>query len=329
MPPTEAVQKVTSRPGQGASVRRITVPEGMTPESVLFPQEATPAQEMPALQSSSPVLIQPFEETIPQEATEQATGTMPDWLKDFSEQDRSALESFQGDPAKMAKAFLDTKRGFTDKAMEAGGLKQMVADMIAASKEAKEEQAKIKPVVTGGEVDLDAFAKNFSDEDFITKPQEAVKKILEVAGRIADARAAAQVHPLFQQIAQRQTETLLQDYPGLVTAENARVIDALATGMDGKNEHERYEGALKQFAKLTGYKKPSAKGEEEAEIPDQGQTQQMRQQAQLAPVTASVPAKKKVWTSRELNNMMIQRPDDYARLQPEIIKAYSEGRVKS
>lgn len=304
-----------------SQVRRIVVPEGQTPESVLFPNEQVTAQEGGVMQSSTAQLFTP--QTEDATSTETPVGTMPDWMKDFSEQDLTALESFQGDPAKLAKAYLDTKRGFTDKAMEAGGLKKMVADILEAQKNASVRTEKAEKVPAN--LDLKEFAKSFKDDDFITDPAKAVEKILEVASTIADAKAASRVHPLFQEIAKQQTEHLLREYPGMVTAENAKVIDAIASSMDGDSDMDRYKKGLKEFAKLTGYRSPKEAPEE---VPDSGQTEQMRQGAQLAPVSAPTAPKKKIWTSRELQNMITQRPDDYARLQPEILRAYAEGRVR-
>ena len=318
-----AVEKKAMMNPARAQVRRVTLQEGQTPESVLFPNEASELGDLPVLQARSPVLV--TEESEQAEQVQEAKTEIADWMKEFSEEDLTALQSFQGDPAKVAKAFLDTKRAYTKESMEAGGLKKMVADMIEASKQAKTEGAKKTQVETGGDVDLDAFVKSFKDDDFITEPQKAVQKILDVAVKIAEHKAAAKVHPLFEQIAAQQTAHLLQDYPGMVTAENAKKVDALASVMEGVDWQDRYKEGLKVFAAITGYKKP---GETPQEIADEGQTQAMRANAQLAPVAAPVPAKKKVWSQRELQNMMIQRPDDYARLQPEILKAYAEGRVK-
>lgn len=341
--PFRKESKVTENPVESlgpvrAKVRRIDVPAGQDPDHVA--RHAAQGLSEPGVMQSRRATLLPVVSTAELSESESApeetavhTQTSPsgkDWLSDFSEEERVSLAQL-GSPRDVAKAYIHARRKMTQATQERAGLERQVADLVetqlaersgpsgaaARTGSPREFLQSVEPPP-----DVKAMQEEIS-KHFLDDVGGSVGKIFEVAVKTARAEAQRAIEPIMQQQALREVQSMVEtQFPGLVTAETAKDIDALASGAPGETAALRYRHALTRYAKLVGYEGPESNGERSRT------TSVSEPISGPAPTAHSKPAKKPIYTRQRLDHLLLHDPDQYRRLQPEIMAAYAEGRVK-
>jgi len=222
------------------------------------------------------------------------------------------------------------KRKISEQGAELGALRQQVNDILAATSKKPDPQsvhpALATPNIEELQREIDAVGKKFLDD-----PEGSAKKIMELSMKAAQAS----IVPILRQSEEKSmieaTKSLVKQYPGLVNnkAEAAYVDTAaeLLAQEDGYDSPtlDHMQKAMEAYAKRIGWTRPTSGAQPNAEV------ERMKQEAgSVAPVGASSPGKSKgkIWRKSELDALLTRQPDKYRELQPEIMRAYKEGRVK-
>lgn len=296
--------------------------------------QETPAQseEEPTIFEASPssraTLVDSSEMDQPEQEQADATSNeLPAWAEGFTPEDVAKISEFKSDDD-LKKAYLNLQRKIGTQGNEKAGLEQMVQDILAAQglkPQASAQQA--APVQAVPPVDLkklqDEIAKNWLDE-----PEKNVERIMSAADQLATARAQSIFDNWQAKQDQKTIDRLIKsdEYKTVINKDNAVLIDAMAAVAPGETIAEKYEHALRS------YKKDKQPGSVSANASERAEAERMAQaaQGQTAPTVPSNNAgqKKKVFSRQWLQTLMANEPEKYRSLQPEIMRAYAEGRVK-
>ncbi len=169
-------------------------------------------------------------------------------------------------------------------------------------------------------------AKQETEIDFFEDPKTAVQKAVEAHPDIIAAREAA------QQIKKMQTQQLLQqkhpdfaevvgdgEFQEWVKASPIRLnMFAMA---DSQYDFDSADELLSTFKQIR-----TAKAQQTAEVGQKMLKQNLK--AASVDVGGTGESSAKVYRRADLIRLKMTDPDRYEQLQPEIMKAYAEGRVK-
>lgn len=172
--------------------------------------------------------------------------------------------------------------------------------------------------------------QNAPEVDFFENPQEAVKKAVENDPAVKEARQAAlefkrmktaqqlaAKHPDFGQIAQ---DAGFQDW-----VKGSRVRLGLYARADAEFDYEAADELLSTYKELKQVKT----SQESAAVQETGNKQKAQAlRAAGVDVGGSGEVTKKVYRRADLIRLRMTDPTRYEALQPEIMAAYAEGRVK-
>ena len=228
------------------------------------------------------------------------------------------------------KVRLNAHRKITEQGQQISALQQQINDILAATTKKPEAQA-VHPALAVPDVadlqrQIDEVGKKFLDD-----PEGSAKKIMELSMKAAQATVAPMIRQTEERGLVEATKALVKQYPGLVTnkAEAAYVDTAaeLLAQEEGQASPslDHLQKALDAYAKKVGWSKPSTAPQANAEV------ERMKQEASsVAPAGSSSPGKSKgkIWRKSELDALLTRSPEKYRDLQPEIMRAYREGRVK-
>ncbi|HEU4683612.1 MAG TPA: hypothetical protein VFS39_03820 [Nitrospira sp.] len=272
-------------------------------------------------------------ETIAAEAPEAETpdADLPEWMQEMTDSERQKFDALRQSEGGLEKAWLHAQRKIGEQGTNNKALLEQIHDMLAAqqlqlhpgSPVVAPSPATAPPDLAKLQTDIEQFGKNFLD----LSDDERGKKMSE----LITTAAHAAVQPVLQQqaatVRATATEAVLSEYPGLFSEDPKRrlaegvYVDGLVQ-MYGAPTLANLRKALDDFAKERGYMKP---GKAPKENPD---VTAMREAAStVAPPSATVKKVGKIYKRSELARMQIQNPDKYRELQPDIMRAYAEGRV--
>lgn len=215
----------------------------------------------------------------------------------------------------------------TEQGQELAALRQQVNDILAAT---AKKPAEATPVVPAA--DVAALQKQIKEtaKHFLDDPEGTAEKMADLQMQLAQAS----IVPVLRQSEERSmveaTKTLVRQYPGLVSNKaEAAYVDVAAEELARAQGYtsptiEHLEQALQTYAKKVGWTKPETTRQPNAEV------EAMKRDAVSAPVTASSSqsSKGKIWRRAELDILLTKHPDKYRELQPEIMRAYRENRVR-
>lgn len=314
--PASPMPKTGPAPARTASVLRFTEDgKPINPRQVEPPAQGDPANEP--------------DQTIVQGSRARAVYDTP-----MEEAEPEAPAINEDDLSDVEKVRLNASRKISEQGSEIGALRKQLADVLEAFKKqepAKQETiAAPQPDLTAIQAEMDAVSKRFIDD-----PEGSAKKMMELSMKAAQLSAQASVMPMLKQskeeAALAETRALVKQYPGLVNNKAEAAYIDTAADMLAQEEGEsfttidHYKKAMDAYAKKIGYERPTVARGENAEVAA------MRKDAQTAaPASASVPSKSKgkIWRKSELDALLTRQPQKYKDLQPEIMRAYREGRVK-
>tara|TARA_Y100000389_G_scaffold50416_2_gene46132 strand:- start:3268 stop:4044 length:777 start_codon:yes stop_codon:yes gene_type:complete len=163
--------------------------------------------------------------------------------------------------------------------------------------------------------------------DFFTDPDRAVDRAIQNHPKIREAEAVTNQYRQSNAMAQLKgkhpdMEDILQDTKFAEWIEASKVRTRLFVEADQKFDHEAADELFSLWKERQNVVQQTAKVE-----------QQARKQAVKAASTgnargSSESAPKKVYRRADIINLMKTDPNRYAALQPEIMLAYQEGRVR-
>ncbi len=163
--------------------------------------------------------------------------------------------------------------------------------------------------------------------DFFTDPDKAVDRAIQNHPKIREAEAVTNQYRQSNAMAQLKgkhpdMEAILQDNKFAEWIQASKVRTRLFVDADQKYDHEAADELFSLWKERQNVVQQTAKVE-----------QQARKQAVKAARTgnargSSESAPKKIYRRADIINLMKTDPNRYAVLQPEIMLAYQEGRVR-
>jgi hypothetical protein len=246
------------------------------------------------------------------------------------ETEEAPVVSEQEPGTEVDKVRLNAQRKISEQGAELAALRQQVNDMLAATTR-KPDAPAVHPALAPPDLaalqkEIDAVGKNFLDD-----PEGSAKKIMELSMKAAQAS----IVPILKQNEERSmleaTKSLVKQYPGLVNNKaEAAYVDVAAELLAQEDGYQaptldHMQKALDAYAKKVGWTKAPAGAVPNAEVDGM-----KRDASSTAPATASTGGKSKgkIWRKSELDALLTRQPEKYRELQPEIMRAYREGRVK-
>lgn len=269
----------------------------------------------------------PDAETVPDEVivkSSRATRVMETTV----ETEDAAPVHGQEPETEVEKVRLNAQRKISEQGAELAALRQQVNDMLAATTRKPDavHPALAPPDLAALQKEIDAVGKNFLDD-----PEGSAKKIMELSMKAAQAS----IVPILKQSEERSmleaTKSLVKQYPGLVNNKaEAAYVDVTAEqyaqeeGLSAPTL-DHMQKALDAYAKKVGWTKAQAGAVQNAEVDGM-----KREASSTAPASASTGGKSKgkIWRKSELDALLTRQPEKYRELQPEIMLAYRQGRVK-
>ena len=116
---------------------------------------------------------------------------------------------------------------------------------------------------------------------------------------------------------------IIRLHPEIVKEENYPILNAYANQSDKPNWSGRFEDAVKEFKAMQERLKAEVTPSVQETV---AQTEQMKANAKIESSTARSTAK--IYKMSDIRRLITENPAEYQRLQPEIMKAYSENRVR-
>jgi len=224
------------------------------------------------------------------------------------------LPRFKGKtPAEISRAYEELETLHGRLANEVGDYRKMARDWLFNE---QENSTKGKGKAT----------KELTDEDFIDKPADAVSTL--VADKIDPVTKRLDKIAVDLQVAEFQRKN--PDYLEIVSnPEFSEWVKAspYRTRLYQKADAMDLEAGTEL---LQGYREvqQASKQSKEAKDKDLGKEKQLRKISSEKGGSSGGSGKKKIWSSAYLINLKITNPDKYNSIQPEVMQAYQEGRVK-
>jgi hypothetical protein len=186
----------------------------------------------------------------------------------------------------------------------------------------------IKRTLSGTNPQPNTPAKEESEVDFFADPAKAVERIIERDPRIKNAAEAAEM--VRRETAQRK---LLAKFPdALEVAQNtdfqewvskSKVRTELFARADQNYDFEAAEELISTFKEVKAAKAPVATGAPKSD-PNSGKM--MPRAANTG--NSEAPSSKKIYRRADIIKLQQVDPQRYMDMQPEIMEAYREGRVR-
>lgn len=279
---------------------RILYPDAEPPTETV--EEAEESEAAPDGQPVQPVMHNP-----------EAGPHLPEWLASFCVDEQKALAKFKT-PEDLAKSYLNVEKQFGRVSGEKAGLERQINDLV--------DKAVVKSAETGKPVkmeDIKKKAREIGKKWLDSMDGENAEQLVEVAVQAALTDAQGAIDRKFQEIELGHIEMISQGYPGLLAGgDDWKAIDELASHSEAKTTLGKYKSAFSQYAKQKGYVSGQAGGS----------VSTTEEPPKTMPVTRTATSKGKVYNRAWLQQLMTTNPAEYRRLQPEITKAYAEGRVR-
>ena len=168
--------------------------------------------------------------------------------------------------------------------------------------------------------------ENTPEVDFFENPQTAVQRAIENNPAVLEAKAAAlelKKMKTAQQLASKHPDfgTIANDAGFQEWVKSSKVRLSLYAKADAEFDFEAADELLSTYKELKQVRSSAAK--------TAGNTQKAQAMKAAAVDTGgSGETTKKIYRRADLIRLKMTDPDRYEQLQPEIMAAYSEGRVK-
>src|SRR3990172_1977690 len=224
------------------------------------------------------------------------------------------LPRFKGKtPAEISRAYEELETLHGRLANEVGDYRKMARDWLFNE---QENSTKGKGKAT----------KELTDEDFIDKPADSVSTL--VSDKIDPVTKRLDKMQVDLQVAEFQRKN--PDYMEIVSnPEFSEWVKAspYRTRLYQKADAMDLEAGTEL---LQGFREVRQASKQSKEAKDKGldKEKQLRKISSEKGGSSGGSGKKKIWSSAYLINLKITNPDKYNSIQPEVMEAYKEGRVK-
>ena len=250
-------------------------------------------------------------------ATEQAAGIAeaePEPVVE-KEQDDDLPEKYRGKSAsEIATMHRELEQRLGQQSQEVGDLRKAFDEMVKQSIAAQQTQS--------------APEQEADEIDFFTEPQAAVQKAIEnhpmlkqsqaVAAEMAKSQALAQLQAAHPDMKEILTDAGFKDWIG-----KSQVRQELFERADKAYDFAAADELMTLYKERRGIVEQTAKVEKVAQ-----QNEIKKASTGSARSNPDSAKTRKVYRRRDIIELMNRDPKRYEALQPEIMKAYAEGRVK-
>lgn len=221
--------------------------------------------------------------------------------------------------AEIARMHQEAEKLIGKQGQEAAELRRLADQLIKSNLNRPSEP----PRQVEEEADLD-------DVDFFSDPKTAIAKAVS---QHPDVRAARESSTnLMRQEAFRSLQAKHPDYRELLAdpdfkefVQKSRVRQQLFLAADRNYDFEAADELFDTYKQIKGARPVNS---EAVEAVKSSQEKALRAASNPAVGGSSEPTGKKIYRRADLIRMQIQQPDRYEELQPEIMAAYQEGRVR-
>jgi hypothetical protein len=195
---------------------------------------------------------------------------------------------------------------------EVGELRKVVDDYISSQTQPSAPQQTVEP-----EDDLDYF----------TDPQAAVNRAIENHPKIREAEQYTAQYKKQSSLAQLQTkhpdmQEILKEEAFADWIKGSKIRTQLFVAADQNYDADAADELF------TLWKERKTVAQQTAKVEKQARKQQIKAANTGNAQGSSETTRKKVYRRADIIKLMKEDPDRYQALQPEIMKAYAEGRVK-
>lgn len=303
-----------------AAVQRVANPgnvQGQHPA----PQVPMPAEDEIVMQASQAErVLDGTELTVPgQEPVQQPQQTVAG-----NDPLQTILEKYSNDPQQMAKALLHASRKVTEVTNAHAGLQENFNTLLNSNIATKQTGPVQDTSVAQAPV-MDFSQEQATFESMMLEdPKKAFQSIVSVAGKIAEQKTVENLSKLEEQQAQDQIQGLIAQYPGMVTKDNWPFVETMANMIPGQTRQQRYIDAFAQYAEQTGYQTPLP-----GNIQEQGQTvEEMTKAAEPVPLHGGQHPAAQKFTQKQIDDMLINNPEQYKQFQQDIANQYAKQGVQ-
>lgn len=265
----------------------------------LIEQESFEADQIDAEDNQETVIEETPKEQTPQEAVqEQVEQVVPDKYKGKSVEDIIRMHQ-------------EAEKMIGRQAQEVHEVRSLADQLLKRQLDADK-----KPEVV----------ENTPEVDFFENPQTAVQRAIENNPAVLEAKAAAlelKKMKTAQQLASKHPDfgTIANDAGFQEWVKSSKVRLSLYAKADAEFDFEAADELLSTYKELKQVRSSAAK--------TAGNTQKAQAMKAAAVDTGgSGETTKKIYRRADLIRLKMTDPDRYEQLQPEIMAAYSEGRVK-
>lgn len=202
---------------------------------------------------------------------------------------------------------------------EVGELRKVVDDFIQGQLSAQKQNAP-DPVSSGGTEDDDEI-------DFFVDPSRAVQKSIESHPAIKEARQFAQEQRKASTLAQLQAkhpdmQQVVQDPKFAEWIQASKIRTELFVRADQQYDYDAAD------ALFTDWKERQTTVKQAADVEMKARKTTAKAASTGAAKGTGEPNRRKVYRRADIIKLMKTDPQRYQQLQPEIMAAYREGRVK-
>lgn len=269
---------------------------------------------------SDPTELEPGKETASQEEQEpEQQAAEPEKPEESDLPDKYRGKT----PAELVRMHQEAEKLLGRQSSEVGELRKVVDDFIKTQTEL--ERGKAQPQETQEEED--------DDLDFFTDPKKAIQRAVEEHPDVVAARefsrdykktttmaALSQKHPDMAEIVQNP------EFSNWVKGSRYRAD--LFTQADQEYDYEAADELFTMWKQLNPAQ-PKAEPQPEPTQTAKAQQKEQLKRASTGDARGSSEGRgKKIYRRADIIKLMNNDPDRYRALQPEIMKAYSEGRVR-
>lgn len=260
----------------------------------------------------------PIEDISPEETEQPEEVNAQDSADDADDDDEGDLpDKYKGKSAKeIARMHMEAEKALGRQGSEVGDLRRIVDDFVKsqALKQTTQAQQQQAP-------------ETFDDVDFFADPQKAMEKAIERHPKVREAETVAQnlkkaeavaklkaEHPDFMEVV---ADPSFQEWIG-----KSKVRQELLVRADQAFDTEAASELIGSFKERKQMVQQTVQTEKVAR-------KQALQQASTGAVKGSgESASKKIYRRQDIIDLMQRDPERYQALQPEIMRAYAEKRVR-
>ncbi len=222
-------------------------------------------------------------------------------------------EKYRGKTVKeLVEMHQNAEKALGRKGNENGELRQIV-DQYILNQQAEKTQQTEKP-------------EPEEDVDFFSDPEKYTAKAIENHPSVKEAKEATTQYKrqtALSQLQQRHPDMqeILSDNAFAEWVQGSKIRTQLFVQADQGFDHEAADELFSLWKDRQGHVKQAAEADKTAR-------KQSMKAANTGNATASTERPRKVYRRSDIVNLMIKDPERYEQLEPEIRRAYQEGRVK-